>query len=169
MRSCNRLPLPAFLYRDAAQAALAYLPGHLFEFEYQPADHRPKAEQEASPQPTSDGPQPSIDEQSLVWLDVAQLADAGQLEDALRLCESMPPSDHPDRYLVLGSILSGLERWNDARDALRKAVYLQPRHEEALLQLAVLELRLGNTQQAERYQTRAAEIHAEQEERESSE
>ena len=115
----------------------------------------------ASPPPTStattDPPQEPPPTRSLQ--DAIEMADGGQLAEALRICESLQPSVSPKLFALMGSILTAMNRCSEARVALRKSIYLDPASADTLLQLAIVEERLGEPAQAERYRQRAAEIH----------
>jgi chemotaxis protein methyltransferase WspC len=91
------------------------------------------------------------------------LADAGQLEAAIAAIEAIqwPRPACPETFDLLGSIQLNLGRLEQARDAFHKALYLEPNHETALLQMAIVCDRLGNTDQAARYRRRAARAHDE--------
>jgi len=88
-------------------------------------------------------------------------ADQGHLDTALAdiqtALQSSPPS--AQLYQLLGSIQLSLGRLSEARDALRRAVYLDPNQEESLLQLAIVYQRLGDDSHATRYRRRAARAH----------
>jgi chemotaxis protein methyltransferase WspC len=62
-------------------------------------------------------------------------------------------------YHLLGSIQLSRGRLAEAREALRRAIYLDPNHEESLLQLAIVYQRLGDQRHAARYRRRAARAH----------
>jgi chemotaxis protein methyltransferase WspC len=62
-------------------------------------------------------------------------------------------------YQLLGSIQLSQGRLHEARDALRRAVYLDAEHEESLLQLALVYQQLGDESHAARYRQRAARAH----------
>lgn len=88
-------------------------------------------------------------------------ADQGHLDTALTdiqaALQSSPPS--AELYQLLGSIQLSQGRLSEARDALRRAVYLDPNQEESLLQLAIVYQRLGDDSHATRYRQRAARTH----------
>ena len=67
------------------------------------------------------------------------LADAGHLEQAQRCCTTLVAAGvrHAELYYVMGLVLNGQGLKADAREWLRKAVYLNPAHEKAALQLAL--------------------------------
>jgi chemotaxis protein methyltransferase WspC len=88
-------------------------------------------------------------------------ADQGRLETALTDIQAALPSSpfSADLYQLLGSIQLSQGRLPEARDALRRAVYLNPDHEQSLLQLAIVYQRLGDDAHAARYRKRAARAH----------
>jgi chemotaxis protein methyltransferase WspC len=79
------------------------------------------------------------------------------LMDTQAALQSGPPS--ADLYQLLGSLQLSQGRLPEARDALRRAIYLDPDREESLLQLAIVYQRLGVDLQAARYRKRAARAH----------
>lgn len=108
---------------------------------------RPPAAARATPGPPSAG----ID-------DARARADAGQLAEALEIAEHLHAAGDRSAALLelLGSIHSALGLDAIAEGWLRQAVYVDPSHAEALLQLAALAERRGDRDQAERYRARAA-------------
>ena len=64
------------------------------------------------------------------------------------------PSDAT--YFLIGVIDQAEGRLRESEDALRKALYLNPEHRDALLQLAVVHDRQGNRVGADRLRRRAA-------------
>lgn len=88
------------------------------------------------------------------------LADRGELAEAARLCEAYL-KDHGDS--AQASYLLGLVRdtcgdLESAEQYYRKALYLDPDHTEALMHLALLKERQGNTQDAAVLRNRARRI-----------
>ena len=85
-------------------------------------------------------------------------ADAGHLDEALEVAERLHAGGDRSAALLelLGSIHSALGREAVAEGWLRQAVYVDPSHPEALLQLAALAERRGDRDQAARYRARAA-------------
>lgn len=71
---------------------------------------------------------------------VAALADQGRLVDAARRCEEILRRDGPSAraYYLLGLVRDAAGSATDAVGLYRKALYLEPRHPEALLHLAFL-------------------------------
>ena len=64
---------------------------------------------------------------------------------------------------LLGTICLARGELSAARDQLRKAVYLEPGREAALLQLAAISERMGDAGLAQRYRDRAQRIHRSEE------
>jgi len=85
------------------------------------------------------------------------------LPHALEICESLLPSADPQMFALMGSILLALNQCSEARVALRKSIYLDSANADALLQLAMVEERLGELSQAENYRRRAASLHDQEE------
>lgn len=93
------------------------------------------------------------------------LANEGSLAEAASLCEDWLQHNAPcvRAYYLLGLIREAAGNGQQAEEYLRKAVYLQPDHQEALVHLALLVEQRGDTAAAEvLYQRaqRAAEQHA---------
>jgi chemotaxis protein methyltransferase WspC len=93
--------------------------------------------------------------------DARILADRGDLERARRVAETVLSANRSDvaTLELLGSVNLGLGRVGEAREWFRKAIYLDPNHEEALLQLAFICDQMGYPHQANRYRLRAARAH----------
>ena len=85
-------------------------------------------------------------------------ADAGNLAEALEVAERLHAGGNRSAALLelLGSIHSALGLDALAEGWLRQAVYVDPSHAEALLQLGALAERRGDHEQAARYRARAA-------------
>ncbi|NIP86806.1 MAG: hypothetical protein GTO03_15080 [Planctomycetales bacterium] len=96
--------------------------------------------------------------------DARGLADRGQLTGALAVVEQKIAGGCRDAetYAMLGRIHLGLQHFSGAREAFGRVVYLQPDHEEALLQLASLHEREGDVDGAARFRRRAARAHGRQ-------
>ena len=75
-----------------------------------------------------------------------RLADAGKLEAAKSACESAPAS--AARFSLLGVIHLAASRHDDATEAFRKALYLDPDDTEALTHMIVLCEQRGDPDQA---------------------
>jgi chemotaxis protein methyltransferase WspC len=89
------------------------------------------------------------------------LADAGHLPEALRAIEKILADHEPNApaYTLLGSVHLAMGRLDEARAAFLKSVYLSPRCEDTLLQLALVYDRQGDHSLATRYRRRAARVH----------
>lgn len=88
-------------------------------------------------------------------------ADSGDLDRALAAIQTAMQSSPlaAELYQLLGSVQLSRGCLPEARDALRRAVYLDADHEESLLQLAIVYQRLGDESHAARYRRRAARAH----------
>jgi len=111
---------------------------------------RPPAAASTSMPAASGRPSAGID-------DARARADAGQLAEALEIAERLHAGGDRSAALLelLGSIHSALGLDALAEGWLRQAVYVDPSHPEALLQLAALAERRGDRDQAGRYRARA--------------
>ncbi len=76
-----------------------------------------------------------------------QLADRGQLNEAVTLCESYVSTNrtHAEAYILLGEIYQGLDRLELAEQSYQKAIYLNPHTIEALIHLALLKEQRGDS------------------------
>ncbi|MDX8411552.1 MAG: CheR family methyltransferase [Mariprofundaceae bacterium] len=85
------------------------------------------------------GEAPSLEEAS-------RLADQGRLEEARQQCEGYLQAQgaSAQAWFLLGLISDIQDHKGQAKDAFRKALYLQPDHDEALLHLALLQDQLGD-------------------------
>jgi chemotaxis protein methyltransferase WspC len=109
------------------------------------AEQRP-----ASAQPA---PQPA-------WIDAAQrLADEGRLAEALALCERhLPDSPSAQGFYLAALIHDAGGRHAQALDCYRKALYLDPAHEEALVHLGTALASDGEAGRAQRLFARAGRV-----------
>jgi chemotaxis protein methyltransferase WspC len=87
------------------------------------------------------------------------LADRGELDEARALCRRALADRGPSDgiYFLLGVIEYAAGRHREGTEALRKALYLNPTHREALLQLATHHERCGDRSSAERLRRRAGD------------
>jgi chemotaxis protein methyltransferase WspC len=87
----------------------------------------------------------------------ADLANAKRLAEAVELCERSirQSGPKPEAYHLLGIIHQSAGALEQAESALGKAVYLDPRHDEALLALSILADRRGRGREADSYRRRA--------------
>jgi chemotaxis protein methyltransferase WspC len=107
------------------------------------------------PSPAAPGavaPEPSgaRDTQASVLETARQLADQGELETAATLCEAFMQVHGPSApaYVLLGLIRQAAGNLEQAEHCFGRAVYLQPDHYEALIHLAFLLERRGDTARA---------------------
>ena len=88
------------------------------------------------------------------------LADAGRLDEARLACERML-KDAPASaalHALLGMIELAQGRADAAAEAFRRALYLEPNHEEALSHMIVISDRKGNAAQAAALRRRLARL-----------
>ena len=91
-------------------------------------------------------------------LDVARLlADAGRLEEAGEICEAHLKEQGPSSkaYYLLGLLRDAVGDLQRAAECYRKVLYMDPSHTEALLHLALLSEKQGETDAAQRLRERA--------------
>lgn len=104
-------------------------------------------------------PQPPYNGERLLQ-EALQLADQGHLDEAALNCERLlqHPGLQADAHYLLGLIREATGNRRAAEQHLRKTVYLNPDHYEALTHLSAICLRDGDTAGAQRFQQRADRI-----------
>jgi chemotaxis protein methyltransferase WspC len=107
------------------------------------------------------GPTAGARRQAGVLSDARRLADGGHLPEALELIETLVAECEPNAgaFSLLGSVHLAMGNLAAAREALLRSVYLAPRCEDTLLQLALVYERQGKAALSARYRHRAAEVH----------
>ncbi|MHB9027190.1 MAG: CheR family methyltransferase [Candidatus Latescibacterota bacterium] len=111
-----------------------------------------KSDRPGLPQPF--GPDdPSFEE-------VRSLADRGELRKALARCEEIVGKGNAtaEVYYLAGLIHDELGRVEESEEHLLKAVYLDPRHHEAMIHLSLLYQRKGDSARAGIYRDRAKRV-----------
>jgi chemotaxis protein methyltransferase WspC len=133
----------------------------------QPAPVRPPTVQVSRPPPAKrtvpqlhPAPEPAAPPAPLVRSlleQAAELANAKRHAEAVELCERSirQSGPKPEAYHLLGIIHQSAGALEQAESALGKAVYLDPRHDEALLALSLLADRRGKGREADSYRRRA--------------
>jgi chemotaxis protein methyltransferase WspC len=128
--------------------------------------HSPERKRAAMPGPAAaaaPAPRPPADESvtapgEVPWMGLARrLADQGRVAEALQLCEQGLRASAPSAqaFYLLGLLHDAAGRPQQAGEHYRKALYLEPSHEEALVHLAALLKGEGDTGGAERLLDRA--------------
>ncbi len=94
--------------------------------------------------------------------EAVELADKGELDAARELCRTYLEEHSPtaEALFLLGQIEMASSRMRDGEAYIRKALYLDPRHREALLQLAILAERRGANDEAARLRSRVSKQEA---------
>lgn len=89
-----------------------------------------------------------------------QMADSGQLVEARSACLELLERQGPqaEAYFLLGLISTSLGNDGRAEEELRRAVYLDPGHSDALLYLALLHERKGDLESARSFRRRSQEV-----------
>ncbi len=88
-----------------------------------------------------------------------ELADTGQLSAARQECESsLAANPTADGYALLGVILQASGNLDGAAEALRKALYLDPTHREALMHAELVSRSRGQFAAADAFRARLARI-----------
>ena len=90
--------------------------------------------------------------------EVEALANTGAIEDAIQLCQKSLQSDgaQTDLLYMLAILHQTAGDFETSEKLLEKAVYLEPRHEGALLSLALIAKRRGDTTAERRYRRSAS-------------
>jgi chemotaxis protein methyltransferase WspC len=104
-----------------------------------------------------------LTESSALWLaEALALADQGRNDEAADRCEVALRRFGPSAavFFVLGLVRQSTARLADAETCFRKAVYLDPGHDEALFALALIAERRGDGGAAAGYRRRAARARA---------
>ncbi len=107
--------------------------------------------------PTDPGKAHGIDPNNAALASISALANRGNLDAATAACEQYLAThgDSADGWCLLGVLHDAGGRVTDAHAAYRKAVYLDPGHEEALYHLAALIDSTGDAAGARRLRERA--------------
>lgn len=102
------------------------------------------------PRAETTGPDPTLEE-------AARLADLGRNREAAAICESLIRAEGPSAaaLFLMGVIAQAENRHDQAESCFEKAVYLDPRHDEALLALSLLARRRGDEAAASNYLRRS--------------
>ena len=99
-----------------------------------------------------------IDDKAKCLLDDANsLANSGQYDKAEQLCQKYIDvyGENETAYYLLGTIASGKQQVDIAESMLRKAIFLNPKHYEALIHLSLLLQQKGDVENAELVKKRA--------------
>ncbi|MBD9680789.1 chemotaxis protein CheR [Pseudomonas sp. PDM18] len=90
--------------------------------------------------------------------EIARLANSGQAAEARQRCETLLAEQGPDAevFYWLGLLADAQGQGSEAQAYYRKALYLQPDHQESLQHLAALLAAQGDAAGARRLQERAA-------------
>lgn len=150
----------AFAYRKKSPGAAASRQPAVERKRVRPlpvAERRPAAVRPPQQQVSAAGRMPASHNR----LEEAQrLADQGRLTEAAALCEALLRDGGPsaDAYYLLGLVHDAGRNPDSARDCFGKAVYLQPDHYEALVNLALLADQRGEPHDARRWRQRAERV-----------
>lgn len=113
-----------------------------------------KAEEQKALLPT-EPVQPKI---SLI--SVERLANQGKYQDAIELCQDFLKKnpDSANGYYLLGLVKDLIGEAKEADSMLRKAIYLDPNHEQALVLAGLLAVKRGDIEAALSYRRRAKRV-----------
>jgi chemotaxis protein methyltransferase WspC len=160
--------LAAEIKRHAIHPISPAAPARAIPFALRPAldrrsvpRHRPIAAQRPVPTVTLE-PRPPA-EASASTDEAQRLADQGRLVEAARCCEEVLRSQGPSApaYYLLGLVHDATDNRRQACEFYRKALYLDPIHHEALVNLAVLLEQQGDAAGAEVLSERARRLEQE--------
>ena len=92
---------------------------------------------------------------------VSALSSAARHPEAIEVCQQQLRQNGPSPqvYHLLGMVFQAAGMYDEAKQALERAVYLDPQHEESLLSLALLARRRGEDQIADRFEHRSQRAH----------
>lgn len=123
-----------------------------------PAPRSPAPKPFADSKATATQPAPSALESAGELETATRLANEGHLVEAARLCETHLEQRGPDAqaFYLLGLMRQAVGEPDEAEALLRKAIYLDPQHYEALTHLAVLLEQRGDLANAALMQQRAS-------------
>ena len=136
----------------------------------EPQERRKKPTATTTPRAFADIPPPkeplptpvseAAAKQSTALDDAFQCADQGHLVEAAALCETYLQDNGPSAqaYYLLGLVRDAAGNKAQADEYLRKALYLDPNHYEALVQLAVLTEQQSDPQAAQQFRQRAQRV-----------
>ncbi len=124
-----------------------------------PARPRPESKK-TMPSVVSPPPSPSTKKGEDSFETVLLMADAGKLEKAANACDKHLQESGPSSrwYYLLGVIRDSLGQSEEAVGLLRKALYLDPQHEESLFLLSLLAEQTGEHAKAVNYRRRARNV-----------
>lgn len=114
------------------------------------------------PRPNTPAPAPASAQRAVPagagLADIARLANSGQTAEARQRCEALLAEQGPsaEAFYWLGLLSDAQGQGAQAQGYYRKALYLQPDHQESLLHLAALLAAQGDAEGARRLQERAA-------------
>ncbi len=125
-----------------------------------PVDVPPGKSTEQQHRSKPDMSTPKPDTAVNLFLEAREMADQGQLPEALELCEVFLGDNpvHVEAHFLMGLIHEALDNGNKAEAFFNRAIYLNPEHVEALNHMAFIELQRGNKISAERLRQRAQKI-----------
>lgn len=155
-----KLPLSFAFRRAAAPAVAPARPAATRRAVAPPAAPPRRAPVKAAARPAPVRAAPPAPPRADALADATKLADQGRLDEAKRLCNdylrTQPSSAHA--LHLLGLIHDAQGDAARAGDCYRKALYLDPQHQEALLHLAYLLEKQGELNAAQRLQQRAGRL-----------
>jgi len=143
--ACRKTGVPG---REQESAAPRPRPTHSKrEAQVRPAvEKRPVVEKKKETRETipPNGHEPSLEE-------IRSLADRGQLQEALRLCEQFLKGarHHLEGYYLRGLISFALDSYVAAEQSFQRVLYLDPSHHDALVHMHLLYARKGDRDKAE--------------------
>ena len=109
----------------------------------------------SSPSPTANAALPNE-----LARQVSKLSSEARHREAIEVCQQLlKKGPSPQVYHILGMVFHAAGSYDEAEQALERAVYLDPHHEDALLALALLARRRGDAQLANRFEQRSQRAH----------
>jgi len=119
---------------------------------------RKSTEQQNRSKPDISAPKPDM--AADLFLEAREMADQGQLPEALELCAVFLGENpvHVEAHFLMGMIHEALHNKDKAEAFFNRAIYLNPEHVEALSHMAFIELQRGNKSGADRLRQRVQRI-----------
>jgi chemotaxis protein methyltransferase WspC len=152
----------AFAFRNRKKTAMAKppvaqaLPKRL---EYRPPAHPLRSLERQPPTQFAAVATPKAEAAPVppAFADALRLADEGRFDEVSRICRAQIDAQgaSADAYYLLALVSDASARYEEAATLYRKALYLDPRHRDALAHFSLLAARLGETATAGALRRRA--------------
>ena len=142
-------------------AAIPLLPAPALPVRARPAVGAKQRRATSTGQPTvAAAAAPEVESAPALLAAARQAADNGRLEEASVLCDRVLAQDaaSAEAHYLRGLVRQARSNWSEAQRCFEKALYLQPKHYEALVHLMLLAERQGDQNAAANYRRRAQQV-----------